>query len=188
MKTFTLTTETDAPLASREALTELKDSLGFLPKVFAAVAQSPQALRAFMILNEQFSKTPFNITEREVIQLTASVENACGYCVAGHSAFAHAQHVPVQVINAIRESRAIDDGKLQALSELTREIIRKRGAIEQNTLDNFHTAGYTSAQALEVVLGVCVKMFSNLSASITRIPLDDEFADFHWHAITSDAA
>ena len=50
-------------------------NLGFLPNLFSVIAESSASLQAFIEMNEQFSQSTFNATEREVIQTAASVEN-----------------------------------------------------------------------------------------------------------------
>mgnify|MGYP002640503299 CR=1 FL=1 len=180
MKPFKIySTETATPPADK-LLFAVQDMVGFVPNVFAVLAESEPSLRAFIDLNRQFSGTSFNAIEREIIQTATSAENLCTYCVAGHTAFAHMQDIDSRIINAVRNNEPVDDSKLESLNQFTREMVRSRGMVSQHQLDDFFNAGYTPAQAQEVILGICVKVFSNFSNNMIGIPLDDAFIPFAW--------
>lgn len=184
MQPFKLYNSENAQSPSDELLSTLEDKLGFVPNVFAAIAESPSTLKAFIQLNEQFAASKFDATSREIIQTAVSVENQCDYCVAGHTAFAEMQQVSSEVIDAIRNNRTITDTQLEALNRFTRLLVRKRGMVSGKDLQQFLNAGYTPAHVLEVILGICVKTFSNFASNVMGIPLDDEFAKHAWQPST----
>ena len=59
-------------------------------------------------------------------------------------------------------------------------MVRSRGHIPESDVEKFLDAGYTHVQVLEVILGICVKTFSNLANNVIGIPLDEEFAEYEW--------
>jgi uncharacterized peroxidase-related enzyme len=174
-------TPEDAPPPSDEMLAGVKASLGFVPNVFAVMAGTPPVLNAFVELNTRFAETSLSATEREIVQIAVSVENGCAYCVAGHTAFAKMQKVPDDIIAALRERGAIADPKLRALHDFARAVATRKGRVAPAELERFLSAGYSQAQLQEVILGVCVKTFSNLTSLLLDIPLDDAFAAHAWH-------
>lgn len=180
MKTLKIYTTGNAKPVSSRMLKAIEQQLGFMPNVFAVIAESVPALKAFVELNTQFSESSFNATSREIIQTATSVENQCNYCVAGHTAFAVAQNVSADVIGAIRNNQPIDDHKLEALNQFTRLLVRNKGMISEQAVQDFLAAGYAPEQVMEVILGICVKTFSNLANNVIGIPLDDEFANYSW--------
>lgn len=182
MKPFTIYTTNNAKPASSQLLNGIQALLGFVPNVFAVIAESYPALAAFVELNTQFSDSSFNATSREIIQIATSMENQCNYCVAGHTAFAEAQNISKDVVDAIRNNQPIYDKKLEALNRFTRMLVRNNGMISDQELRDFIDAGYTPEQVLEVILGICVKTFSNLAGNAIGIPLDDEFTQYTWSA------
>ncbi len=188
MKPFKIYSTDDAPPPADAMLAEVKDSVGFVPNIFAVLAESTSALSAFILLNQLFSTSSFNATEREVIQIAASVENSCAYCVAGHTAFGENAQVNSEILDAVRNNEVIADTKLEALNQFTRSVVRNRGMIPAEALEQFLAAGYTPAQVIEVILGVCVKTFSNLANNIIGIPLDDEFVKYQWQFPTHNKA
>lgn len=186
MKTFKIHNAETAQSPADNLLAAVENSLGFVPNLFGVVAESPTALRAFVQLDNLFAKTTLNATSREIIQIAVSVENACTYCVAGHSAFAEMQNVPGAIVDAIRNNQPIDDAKLEALNQFTRVVVRKKGLVSDEAVQDFLDAGYAPTHVLEVILGICVKTFSNLANNIIGIPLDEEFSKYAWQPETHD--
>lgn len=64
-------------------------------------------------------------------------ENNCGTtltCTAAHSTIAFL-HVAPEIVSAIRNRTPIADKKTNALVNLTREIVRERGFVKQETIE-----------------------------------------------------
>ena len=188
MKFFTVLNKDTANPKSGALLNAVEGMVSFVPNIFGVIAESTSGLRGFVELNNQFSQSSFNATEREIIQTATSVENQCTYCVAGHTAFAHMANVSADVIEAVRNDQPIDDPKLEALNQFTRTLVRSKGIIPSQVQEDFIAAGYTPAQILEVILGICVKTFSNLTNNTIGVPLDDEFSPYEWQPIDTDEA
>ena len=53
-------------------------------------------------LAEQFGKSSLPAAAKQVVLITASVENGCEYCVAAHSTLALRARVPAEVVEALR--------------------------------------------------------------------------------------
>ena len=172
------TNTTSLPVVDQ--LQSVQESLGFVPNLFGVIAESPPALQAFLAMNQQFGESSLTALEREVVQIAASVENDCAYCIAGHTAFADLLDLDSCPINEARDSRPLTDPKLQALQAFTRAVVQQRGHLNFSDLADFEAAGYGSQAVIDVVLGVCVKFFSNLTNNIVGIPLDREFEPFAW--------
>lgn len=180
MNTFKIYTPQDAPSPADEMLRGIGDMLGFVPNIFGVLAEKPVALAAFVELNQGFAETSFTPEEREIVQMAVSAENEAGYCVAGHTAFATNQNVPEDVIGAVRNSGSIAAAKLDALQAFARAVVTKKGRVNAADLDRFVSAGYSTGQVHEVILGICVKTVSNLTSNLTGIPLDDAFVPYAW--------
>lgn len=178
--TYTVHTLESAPETARETLTGAKKALGFVPNLYGIMAEAPALLKAYTTLSRIFDETSFSPTERQVVLLTVSYENGCQYCVAAHSVIADLQKVPAEVVGAIRDGKSISDAKLEALRRFTSAVTRTRGWPSDDDTEAFLNAGYTTAQVLEVVLGVGVKTLSNYTNHITGTPLDSAFAAAAW--------
>ena len=188
MKPATIYTVETAPETSAPILRNLDKTLGFVPNVFGILADSPCALTAFATLNAQFAESSLSVTERELIQLTVSAENHCSYCVAGHTAFAAMQGVDEAIVEAVRNGAPIPDQRLETLKRFTQALLHRQGMVTEGEIEQFFAAGYTRRQLLEVILGICVKVFSNLTNNAIGIPLDDAFVPYEWHETATGIA
>ena len=74
MSEFTLHTLETAPLESRPFLQQAKNQLGFIPNLYAALAESPAILETNQVLTALFNKTAFTVTERQLILLSACLK------------------------------------------------------------------------------------------------------------------
>lgn len=181
MLRFFLHTSETAPSASQELLRRLQNSFGFLPALFAKLAESATALAAYMNLRTQFEKSSLSPIEQQVVALAVSVENGSTFCTSAHSyAARHLTGMPEEVIAALRDGRALPDPKLNVLAELARDIVRERGRLGRGDLNVVLAAGYSMEQVLDVLLGVALKTFTNYASHIVRPPLNAEFAAEQW--------
>ena len=126
-------------------------------------------------------KSSFSPTEQQVVLLTVSVLNNCEFCVAAHSVIAkHMQKLDASVIDAVRDGAVIGDAKLEALATFTKAVVNDRGFVSGQPAQNFLAAGFTKAQALEVVLGVTMKTLSNYTNHLTETAVNEQFAAEQW--------
>lgn len=169
------------PLAMNR-LEESLNKLGFIPNMYAVMANSPGLLDTYIHGYDRFrSLSGFTPVEQEVVLLTISRENGCSYCVAAHSFVADAMSgVPMAVTNAIRDGSVIPDGKLAALHHFTRTMVVKRGLPGRADVEAFLAAGYSERQILEVVLAISVKILSNYANHLFHTPVDKVFAGRTW--------
>ena len=181
--TYRVHTIDTAPAAAKEILSGAKQSLGFVPNLYAVMAEAPALLKAYTTLSRILDETSFSATERQVVLLAASYVNNCEYCVAAHSAIAGMQKVPNDVVKAIRDGQPISDKKLEALRRFTAAVVTLRGWPSEADTQAFLAAGYGPAQILEVVLGVGMKTLSNYANHIAGTPLDQAFAPVAWSKV-----
>lgn len=177
-----------APAASRELLKAAGSKFGFVPNLLGMFANAPALLEGYLTLAGIFDKTSLSPTERQVVLLAVSFENGCEYCMAAHSAIAGMQHVDQGVISALRDGKPIADAKLESLRFLAAETVRTRGWPSSDAVSRFTGAGYSPAQALEVVLGVGLKTLSNYANHLAATPLDAAFAPVKWSKPTCGSA
>jgi uncharacterized peroxidase-related enzyme len=173
---FVPQTVESAPEQSRPILQNINKAFGFIPNLMATFANNPSVLQGYLALDGAFEKGSFTPVERQFILLAASVENKCGYCTAAHSTLAKGfLHAAPEVVSAIRNGTPIADKKTNALVNLTREIVRERGFVKQETVDAFLNAGYRKEQVMELLLGVALKTISNYLDHISPTALDQAF-------------
>jgi uncharacterized peroxidase-related enzyme len=184
MKYIKIHTIETSPVASKENLRSVMKNLGFIPNVFAMIAESPEALNAFVTLNCSFGETTLSPEEQQIVMLATSTENGCAYCVAGHTAFAYQINMSETVIEAMRNMQRLDDVRLETLNHLVRTLVKKKGQASEIDVQSFLNAGYTRQQFFEVVLGVSLKTFSNYASISLKLRLDPVFEDYLWEVPT----
>jgi uncharacterized peroxidase-related enzyme len=161
-----------APEPSRKDLADIKQKFGRVPNFFAVAAESPAAINAYVSLSDIFRTTALTPREQQIVILTASVENKCGYCVAAHSKGAKMVGVAEDVIDAIRNRTPLNDAKTEALRRLVSQIVDKRGWLSDADVQAFLDQGYSKSQLLDVMVGVSMKTLSNYINHLTDPPME----------------
>lgn len=180
MPPFVVHTPDTAPGEASRILADIGEKLGFVPNMFAVMGGAPAALAAFVEVNRSVTRSSLTPIEAEIVQTAASVENLSPYCVAGHTAFAAMQELDADVIEAVRNEERLADARLEALRRFTRRLVESRGHLRDGELAAFLDAGYSRDQAIEVIMVISLKFFSNLTGNLTGIALDEAFAPFEW--------
>jgi AhpD family alkylhydroperoxidase len=160
---------------AREYLRAVHAARGHVPNLMAVLAESEAALRVYGELSTRYGEASLSLLERQVVMMTVTRLNAATYCMAGHSAIAAAAGMSAEQIDALREGHALDDARLEALRRFTEAAYYCRGKIDGGTWAAFGAAGYGNAQALEVLVGIALKVFTNFAARMTEVPVDPLF-------------
>ena len=188
MTKFTNHTIDTAPADSRALLEGAKKKTGFVPNLYAGMAEAPALLEGYLAISGIFDKTSFSATERQIVLMTSNRLNGCTYCMAAHTSISQMSGVPEDVVTALRNNTPITDGKLEALRQFTIVIVESRGWPNEDQLTSFLDAGYTRQNILEVILGTAMKVISNYTNHIVDTPLDDAFKPNVWSGPLAEAA
>jgi len=167
----------NAPPAAVEDLERVQAKNQFIPNLMGIMANSPSVLKGYLTLNKLFEETSFSPLENNVVLLTVSVANGCDYCIAAHSMAAKMQKVSDDVISSIRDDKPLSDMRSEALRLMTREVVNSRGWPNEEIVKQFYDAGFSHAQALEVILGVAMKTLSNYINHLADTSVDEQFLD-----------
>lgn len=189
MSRLSLLTIDDAPDAAKPGLSAAQKNNGFLPNLVRLLANAPIALEAYQTLTAINSRSELSPAEREAVQITAAATHGCGFCVAGHTAVAYKKiGLNEHIVNALRDGDRVPDSRLDAVAEFTRAVIRTRGNVPDDELKTFLAAGFSEANALEVVLGVSLATLCNFSNNLGRPALNPELAAYAWRSAPAEAA
>ena len=168
---FTEHTLESAPPASRRAMASTVERLGHLPPAVARLAASPHLLDGFLRLSAAFEATTLDPVAREVVVMTVATRNECHVCVTMHTGKLRALGAAEELIAALCEQRALHDERLEAVRQFTLEVFRTSGAVGDAELRAFLAHGFTSQNALEVVMGIGTYTMSTLANRLTRAGL-----------------
>jgi uncharacterized peroxidase-related enzyme len=168
-----------APPEARERLAAAQRANGYLPNLIGVLANAPAALETYQVVGAINARTGLTAAEREVVQITAAARNGCGFCVAGHTAIARRKlGMPEDLVQALRGTQALADPKLNALALFTVAVMEQKGEVSDEELQAFLAAGYTQANALEVVLGVSLATLCNYANNLARTPINPQLQPF----------
>jgi len=167
-----------APAEARRTMTATREHLGYLPAGMARMAASPHLLDGFMKLNGIFENAALDPVAREVVVLTIAVRNGCHICVAMHTARLTAMGAGSGLIGALRNAEPLADERLDAVRVFTLRVLDTAGDVGDQALGEFLASGYTSQNALEVVLGIGTYTMSTLANRLTGAPVDEPLAAY----------
>lgn len=166
------------PPEVQEVFDWYKKNFGFVPNLTKVLSAAPAALRSYWLTQMQLAQygtlTP---EEHNIIQMSVAVENRCKYCASGHQmaggAFFESDE---EDLEAIRNEETIPKEKFDALRSFTLDVYRGKGRVSHKVLNNFLSAGYNKAQAIEVITNIGVKVMSNLTNQLAVTEVDEPFA------------
>ncbi|WP_223199095.1 carboxymuconolactone decarboxylase family protein [Solihabitans fulvus] len=170
-----------APPAARRSMEAVAKNLGYLPSPVARMAPSPQLLEGFLKASALFESTTLDVLAREVLILTMATRNGCHVCVAMHTGKLTKLDADADLITALRDGRPLVDERLEAIRVFTIAVVESAGAVDNDVLRAFLAHGYTTQNALEVVLGIGAYTISTLANRMTGAPLDSQLEAFAWH-------
>ncbi|WP_321892312.1 carboxymuconolactone decarboxylase family protein [Paraburkholderia tropica] len=183
MSRLPLHTVESAPEASRPFLERSLAANGFLPNLVASLANAPVALETYLTVGEINGRSGLTLAEREAVQITAAAIHGCGFCVAGHTAVALKKaQLAAPVVDALRTGSPSGDARLDAVAVFTRDVIATRGTVPDAARAAFAAAGFSDANALEVILGVSLATLCNFANNFAQNELNPQLAGYRWNA------
>ena len=189
MSRLPLRSISDAPDGAKAGLENAQKSNGFLPNLVRLLANAPVALETYQTVSAINARSDLKLAEREAVQITAAAIHGCGFCVAGHTAVAYKKAgLTEDVVEALRAGSPVPDARLNAVAEFTRAVIRNRGGVDDSELQAFRAAGFSDANALEVVLGVSLATLCNFANNLGQPALNPELQPYAWNSSTAAAA
>lgn len=180
MANFPLHNPETAPDGARDFIAGVEKKMGFVPSLYAVFAENPAVLHAYTQLSDQLAKTGLTPLEQQVVTITASVENECHFCVAAHTTISEGAGLDLNVIDAVREDRSIEDARLEALRVFTKKVVVDRGFVTDCDIDTLLKAGYDRGAVLAVILGVALKVISNYTNHVAETPVNEAFQKHAW--------
>ena len=141
-------------------LSNIKQKVGRVPNLYAAMANSPNLLGGFLAFEATLKQGTFSAKENEAIALAVSQSNQCQYCLSAHSALGKMTGYTVEEIAGIRKG-AVADPKLQALITLATELTEKKGKASQEAMETFLSVGYTAQSLAELIGFVAIRSITN---------------------------
>ncbi len=85
--------------------------------------------------------------------------------------------VDAEIVKTIRSKGHLQDTKLNALVQFTREVVAERGYASENAKASLLKAGYNEVTMMEVLVGIALKTISNYLDHLNPTPIEAAFAN-----------
>lgn len=158
--------------AAERELARTHKTLGIVPNMTKAMANSPALLQGYLDLSTALSTGTLSAGVRELIAVTVAESNECGYCLSAHAYLGeHVAKVPAGEVELAREARS-SDAHTEAVLRLAAAVVGERGDVDQALLDEIRAAGVTDAQIAEIVGHVAINLLTNYFNRLAHTELD----------------
>lgn len=152
-------------------LSHVKASMGMVPNLFATLAHAPVALDGFLSLSKTVSRGRLSAAQREIVALAVGQENECRYCLSAHTASAKTAGVSEADVLKARAGDGTDPFE-RALASFAKKIVRQRGHVSDEDVEDARKAGIDDGLVMEVVVNVAVNTLTNYANELARTEID----------------
>jgi AhpD family alkylhydroperoxidase len=173
---FPAHTTATAPQSARRTMEGVEKRLGFLPAAVARLAESPELLDGFLRASALFEATTLDPVAREVVIMTMATRNDCHICVAVHTATLRRLGADEHLVAALQVGEPLADPRWEGLRVFVLEVLATAGGVPDEAVRAFLAHGFTTRNALEVVLGIGTYTMSTFANRLTGAPMDEQFA------------
>ncbi|MDE2310788.1 MAG: carboxymuconolactone decarboxylase family protein [Betaproteobacteria bacterium] len=168
MVDFTFHTPENTSGQTKKLLAGIQKNYGFLPNLFAYMAESPVTVESYLMLNNMVTKTSLTPAQQQVAFLAVSVENGCSFCTVAHHVGGKMKKANEQTLTALSAHEKVNDPQDAALAAFAQSVTKNRGRPSEAEVQAFLDAGFTKQQIFEVILIVAIKTISNYSNHFTK--------------------
>ncbi|QNE17309.1 peroxidase-related enzyme [Kribbella qitaiheensis] len=147
--------------AAADQLAATKQTMGVVPNMAKALANSPASLRGFLGLFGALKEGVLRAADQERIALAVAELNGCSYCLSAHTMVSrNVAKLPEEEIDAARRGESADP-KSAAILRLTVAITQDRGHVSEDDFAHARSAGLSDEEIIEVVANVVRNIFTN---------------------------
>ncbi|SFD27676.1 uncharacterized peroxidase-related enzyme [Streptomyces aidingensis] len=140
-----------------------------------AMAHSPAALEGFLALAAALGGGVLPAATQERTALAVSEANGCSYCLSAHTHVAReVAGLPQEEIFAARRGTSADP-KEAALLRLAVAVLRSRGRVGEEGIEEARRAGITDPEIVEVIANVARNILTNYLNEALAVDIDIEW-------------
>ncbi|MBB5460105.1 carboxymuconolactone decarboxylase family protein [Paraburkholderia sp. Cpub6] len=163
--------DTQIPADSQATLDSFEKLFGFVPNIFAVMAQSPHALAAFKGLQIPLERT-LDAAMRDRIALAVSEVNGCDYTVRAHTYIgAQFSKLDVTELEMNRNGKS-SDPKIEVAVQFAKKVTETRGKVKGSDLQQVRDAGWTDAEVIEIIARVSQLLYTNFVSNVFETEID----------------
>lgn len=161
-----------APAVAQPLLEGVKKMLGSVPNLFRITANSPVALEGYLGLNGALAKGSLTPRIREGIALAVAQINGCDYCLSAHTYLGKNVAKLDEAEIAANRAGGSSDPKADAAIRFAAKLVRERGQVSEADVSAVRMAGYSDAEAVEIVAHVALNTLTNYLNEAFDTPID----------------
>lgn len=171
MSRISIVTQETADAEQKVLLDAVQSKLGVVPNFLGILAQSPDALKAFLGLHGVAEAGSLDPQTRERIALVVAQSNACEYCVSAHTAIGRKAGLTGSEIEANRAGTS-EDAKAAAAVTFAKALNDNLGEVTQVEFNAVREAGYGDAEIVEIITHVGMNILTNLIGKASQVDID----------------
>jgi uncharacterized peroxidase-related enzyme len=162
---------TSASEETRALLEQTRRELGSVPKLFAAMANAPAALRGYLDFRAALDQGRLPAALRERLALLIAEMNGCRYCVSAQTWQAAEAGIPAGELVANRRAESADPRAAAALSFAV-AVFDGRGQVTDGELSRVRSAGFDNEEIGEIIAHVALNSLLGLFSKVARPKMD----------------
>lgn len=171
MSRINVVTQESANPEQKALLDAIQSQLGMVPNFLKVVANSSDALKAFLGLHKIAGSGSLDPQTRERIALALAEQSACQYCVSAHTAIGRKAGLDSPEIEANRAGTS-QDTKAAAAVVFARALVEHTGEVTNGEFAAVRNAGYSDAEVVEIITHVALNLFTNIVGKASRVEID----------------
>lgn len=158
--------------ADRQALLDdIHGAFGTTPNMFRAVANSPAALRSMWGAFGALGAGTLGAKLGEQIAVAVADRNACGYCLAAHTALGRKAGASAEDMAAAQAGQS-SDPRTQAALRFALQLVEQRGQLSAADVQAVRDAGFSDEAIVEILAHVALNLFTNYVNVAFDVPVD----------------
>ncbi|WP_206858253.1 carboxymuconolactone decarboxylase family protein [Lysobacter changpingensis] len=156
----------------RQALLgQIHSAFGATPNMFRAVANSTAALKSMWGAFGALGGGVIPAKLGEQIAVAIANRNACGYCLAAHTALGRKAGASSEEMTAAQGGES-QDPKTAAALRFALRVVEGRGGIADADVADLRAAGFDDEEIVEILAHVALNLFTNYVNVAFAVPVD----------------
>jgi uncharacterized peroxidase-related enzyme len=149
----------------------VRAKVGMTPKLIRTLANGPAALQAYLSFIDAMNDSSLPARLRGQVALTVAQANNCPYCLAAHTAMGKMVGLSKEETLDSRRSLSVD-AKTRAVLAFARQMVERRGWVEDETFKALREAGYDDGQITDLTALVALNMFTTYFNHVAGTEVD----------------
>jgi uncharacterized peroxidase-related enzyme len=156
---------------AKHLLEAVQAKLKITPNMTRVMANSPAVLQGYLEFSAALASGKLDAKLREELALEVGEQNACGYCLAAHTAIGKMVGLTEAETEAAREARS-DSARTRAALEFARTIVTKQGRTSDADVEAVRRAGFSDGEIAEIIAHVALNVFTNYFNNTADVEID----------------